>query len=266
MAASGKPRKMRLDALLVEQSLAPSREQAKLLIMAGKVRHGTEVLDKPGKTYPSDLELTVIQPPRFVSRGGEKMAGFLDNYPMDVTGWHILDVGASTGGFTDCLLQAGAKDATCVDVGHGQLHYKLRQDPRVTNFERVNARQLDEMELPYPTYDLVVMDLSFISLTLILGPAWNRVRPDGYLVALVKPQFEAGKKEVDMGHGIIRDPAIHEAVIEKIRTFAEQHMPWSELIGQCDSPIEGMDGNREFLLGWKKVASDDDVVQIAPVA
>jgi len=249
-----KPKKMRLDELLVARGEAPSRAQAQALIRAGKVRTADAILDKPGKVYRDDIMYTLQQPPPYVSRGGEKLAGYLEAFPRTITGSYILDVGASTGGFTDCLLQRGAEAATCVDVGTGQLHYKLRQDPRVTNFERVNARQLDDLELPRSTYDLVVMDLSFISLRLILGPAWRRVGAGGALVALVKPQFEAGKAEVDAGKGIIRDPAIHQRVVEEISTWVEKNLPTAQPWGQCESPIKGGDGNTEFLLGWKRVA------------
>src|SRR3954468_15340971 len=158
------PAKTRLDELLVVRGLAPSRAQAKALIMSGRVRHGTDRLDKPGKEYPAEFEISVDQPPRFVSRGGEKLAAFLERFPLDLQGAHILDVGASTGGFTDCALQAGAASATCVDVGRAQLHAKLLSDSRVTNFEKINARSLQPTDLPRPFYDAVVMDLSFISL------------------------------------------------------------------------------------------------------
>ena len=249
-----RPRKLRLDELLVARGDAPTRAQAQALIRAGKVRTAAAVLDKPGKSVPEDLVLEIVQPPRFVSRGGEKLAGFLQRYAIDVTGLTFLDVGASTGGFTDCLLQAGASDATCVDVGTGQLHYKLRTDPRVTNFERVNARGLADLELPFAHYDLVVMDLSFISLKLILGPAWQRVKPTGQLIALVKPQFEAGKAEVDAVQGVIRDPEIHQRVVKEIKTWVSTNLSGSALAGEMESPIKGGDGNTEFLLGWKKVA------------
>ena len=156
--------KIRLDDLLVRRGLAASRAQAKALIMAGRVLHGTERLDKPGRACPADLALTLEQPPRFVSRGGEKLAAFLALFRFDLGRSHVLDVGASTGGFTDCALQAGAVDATCVDVGRGQLHARLRADPRVTNLEKVNARHLRPGDLPRSDYDAVVMDLSFISL------------------------------------------------------------------------------------------------------
>ncbi len=251
----GGTRKTRLDELLMERGLCASRAQARGFILAGKVRSGTTVLDKPGKAVPADIPLEVEQPPRFVSRGGEKLAGFLAFFPFPAEGRSVLDVGASTGGFTDCLLQAGAAHATCVDVGRAQLHHKIAQDPRVTNLERLNARALDKADLPRPGYDIAVIDVSFISLRHILPPVWRRVCPGGILVALIKPQFEAGKAEADAGRGVIRDPAIHERVVAEIRSLAEGEMPAAAEFGFCPSPIEGADGNREFLIGWKKIAS-----------
>lgn len=245
-------KKQRLDELLVSRGLAESRSQAKALIMSGRVLHGTERIDKPGKELPVDIELTVEQPPRFVSRGGEKLAGFLERFAIDLRGAHLLDIGASTGGFTDCALQAGAADAVCVDVGRAQLHARLRSDPRVTNLEKVNARELKPGSLPRDLYDAVVMDVSFISLKAVLPPVWPFVRPHGMLIALVKPQFEAGKAEVDKGRGVIRDIAVQEAVLEEIRSFALRELPGASLIGTMDSPITGTDGNREFLLGLRR--------------
>ncbi|MBS0662701.1 MAG: TlyA family RNA methyltransferase [Verrucomicrobia bacterium] len=246
--------KLRLDELLVARGLAASRAQAKGLIMAGRVRHGTERLDKPGKEFPSDLAVSVDQPPRFVSRGGEKLAGALERFQLDLRGAHVLDVGASTGGFTDCALQAGAADVVCVDVGRAQLHAKLRADPRVTNLEQVNARHLNPSDLPRPEFDAIVMDLSFISLKAVLPAVWRCLRPGGALVALVKPQFEAGKAEVDKGRGVIRDPAVQEATLASVRDFALADLPGASLVGTMDSPITGADGNREFLLGLRKQA------------
>ncbi|MDQ5978867.1 MAG: rRNA (cytidine1920-2-O)/16S rRNA (cytidine1409-2-O)-methyltransferase [Verrucomicrobiota bacterium] len=244
--------KIRLDELLVARGLSPSRAQAKALIMSGRVRHGTERLDKPGKEYPADHELTIDQPPRFVSRGGDKLSAYLEQFPLDLTGAHVLDVGASTGGFTDCALQAGAVSATCVDVGHGQLHEKLRRDPRVTNLEKINARHLSSGELPRSDYDLVVMDLSFISLKSVLPAVWPFLRPGGTLIALVKPQFEAGKAEVDKGQGIIRDDAVRLRVLSEVRDFALRELPGATLRGELECPVHGADGNREFLLGLGK--------------
>ena len=244
--------KQRLDELLVARGLATTRSQAKALIMSGRVLHGTERLDKPGKDFPSDLDLTVEQPPRFVSRGGEKLAGFLEKFPLDLNGAHVLDVGASTGGFTDCALQAGAASVVCVDVGRAQLHAKLLADPRVTNFEKINARSLQPADLPRADFDAVVMDLSFISLKSVLPAVWPFVRVAGTLIALVKPQFEAGRTAVAKGRGVVRDRAIQEAVLADITTFALQKLPAATLIGSMDSPITGTDGNREFLLGLRK--------------
>lgn len=244
--------KQRLDELLVARGLAASRSQAKAVIMSGRVLHGTDRLDKPGKEYPTDIELTVEQPPRFVSRGGEKLAGFLEKFPLDLKEAHLLDVGASTGGFTDCALQAGAASAVCVDVGRAQLHAKLRADPRVTNLEQINARHLKPGDLPRSEFDAVVMDLSFISLKAVLPAVWPFVRAGGTLIALVKPQFEAGKAEVDKGRGVIRDSAVQDAVLADITAFALAELPCSTLVGTMDSPITGTDGNREFLLGLRK--------------
>ena len=248
-------KKQRLDELLVARGLAASRAQAKGLIMSGRVLRGTERLDKPGKEYPVDVELIVEQPPRFVSRGGEKLAGFIERFSIDLKGANVLDVGASTGGFTDCSLQAGASSVVCVDVGRAQLHAKLRADPRVTNIEQLNARHLRKGDLPVDSYDLIVMDLSFISLKQVLPAVWPFLRAGGRLIALVKPQFEAGKAEVDKGRGVIRDTAVQQAVLDGITAFALAELPGATLIGTMDSPITGADGNREFLLGLQKASA-----------
>jgi 23S rRNA (cytidine1920-2'-O)/16S rRNA (cytidine1409-2'-O)-methyltransferase len=240
--------KHRLDELLVSRGLAESRAQAKALIMSGRVLCGTERLEKPGKEFADDVELTVEQPPRFVSRGGEKLAGALEKFALDLRGAHVLDVGASTGGFTDCSLQAGAASVVCVDVGRAQLHARLRGDARVTNIEKLNARFLKAGDLPRAEFDLVVMDVSFISLKSVLPPVWPFLRAGGTLVALVKPQFEAGKAEVDKGRGVIRDAAVQEATLAAVRDFALQNLSGARLVGSIDSPISGADGNREFLL------------------
>jgi 23S rRNA (cytidine1920-2'-O)/16S rRNA (cytidine1409-2'-O)-methyltransferase len=242
------PHKLRLDELLVARGLVESRAQAKALIMSGRVLRGTERLDKPGKEYLTDLEITVEQLPRFVSRGGEKLSAALTQFALDVRGAHVLDVGASTGGFTDCALQAGAADVVCVDVGRAQLHAKLRGDPRVTNLEKINARHLTAADLPRGEFDLIVMDLSFISLKSVLPAVWPLLKCGGTLVALVKPQFEAGKAAVDKGHGVIRDPAIQDAALAAVRDFALAELAGVQLVGSMDSPITGADGNREFLL------------------
>jgi 23S rRNA (cytidine1920-2'-O)/16S rRNA (cytidine1409-2'-O)-methyltransferase len=220
--------------------------------MSGRVLRGTERLDKPGKDFPSDVEVRVEQPPRFVSRGGEKLAAALEEFGFDVRGEHVLDVGASTGGFTDCMLQAGAADVVCVDVGRAQLHAKLRADPRVTNLEKVNARYLQPHDLPRSEYDAIVMDLSFISLKTVLPAIWPLLRRGGRMVALVKPQFEAGKAEVDKCQGVIRSARVQQATLESVRAFALQELRGAVLIGTIKSPIEGADGNREFLLCLQK--------------
>ncbi len=245
-------KKMRLDELLVIRGLAESRAQAKALIMGGRVLHGTQRLEKPGKEVASDLELTVERPPRFVSRGGEKLSAAVTHFAIELRGAHVLDVGASTGGFTDCVLQAGAADVVCVDVGRAQLHARLRADPRVTNIEKLNARFLRAGDLPRNEFDAIVMDLSFISLVTVLPAVWPFLRAGGMLVALVKPQFEAGKAEVDKGRGVIRDAGVQEATLTRVRDFALAELPAAHLVGTMDSPITGADGNREFLLCLRK--------------
>jgi len=248
------PKKLRLDELLVARGLAESRAQAKALIMSGRVRHGTERLEKPGKEFASDFELAVDQPPRFVSRGGEKLQAALEAFWIDVRHAHVLDVGASTGGFTDCVLQAGATDVVCVDVGRAQLHAKLRADPRVTNIEKLNARFIQATDLPRAEFDVVVMDLSFISLTAVLPAVWPLLKSGGALVALVKPQFEAGKAEVDKGQGVIRDEEVRSAALAKVRDFVAT-LRGAAVVGSIDSPVAGADGNREYLLAVRKEPS-----------
>jgi len=249
---AAKPGRMRADELLLKLSLAPSRSVAQALILAGKVRSGPDaVVNKPSQSFPEDAVLTVDQPPRFVSRGGEKLEGALDHFKITVEGLHGLDVGASTGGFTDCLLQRGVVSMTCVDVGTAQLHSKLRNDPRIKNLEKFNAREINNVELPQQTYGIVVMDLSFISLGLILPIAWQRVGKGGHLVALIKPQFEATKAEADKGRGIIKDPVIHARVVDGL-TAAAQGLPGAQVLGVILSPIEGGDGNKEFLIAVKR--------------
>lgn len=244
--------RQRLDELLVARGLAESRAQAKALVMSGRVRKGTERLEKPGKELPVDTELVVDQPPRFVSRGGEKLQGFIERFAINLRGAAVLDVGASTGGFTDCALQAGAASVVCLDVGRAQLHARLRADPRVTNLEQINARHLKPGDLPRTSFNVVVMDLSFISLKSVLPAVWAFLAPGGRLLALVKPQFEAGRAEVDKGRGIIRDPAVQERVLADITAFALAELPGAILIGSMDSPITGTDGNREFMLGLRR--------------
>lgn len=248
-----KPKRQRADQLLAERGLAQSRTQAQALILAGQVRLGPDtVVSKPGQLLAADALITVAQPPPFVGRGGEKLEGFLAKFEIDVAGSHALDLGASTGGFTDCLLQRGAASVTCVDVGHGQLHAKLRGDPRVTSFEKINARHLAGAPLPRAHYEVVVIDVSFISLTKVLPPAWARLRPGGILIALIKPQFEATQAEASAGKGVILDPAIHNRILNSIKHFCATELPGAALVGEMESPLRGGDGNVEFLLGLNK--------------
>jgi len=229
--------KKRLDVVLVERGLAESREQAKALVMAGLVPG----FDKPGQQVAGDVELAVERPPRFVSRGGEKLAHALDALRVDPRGKDCLDLGASTGGFTDCLLQRGAARVIAVDVGYGQLHPRLRSDDRVTVLERVNARHLDA--LPYPP-ELITCDVSFISATRVLPPAIALASPGWEALVLVKPQFEAGRR--DASKGVVRDPEVHRRVL---RVFCDAAVEWGGgVAGIVDSGHPGPKGNREFVV------------------
>ena len=237
--------KQRLDKLMVERGLAPSREKAQALIMAGQVVVGDHVADKAGQQVVLDAEIRIkgeILP--YVGRGGLKLKKALDEFGVDVAGLVALDVGASTGGFTDCLLQAGARKIFAVDVGYGQLAWKLRQDPRVTSLEKTNIRNLTPERLD-EVPDLAVIDASFISLSKVLPPTVGLVRPGGRIIALIKPQFEVGRAEVGKG-GIVRDPAAHDKAIDGVRQAASEL--GLTVVGLCDSPILGADGNREFLI------------------
>lgn len=248
-----KSSKVRLDQLLFERGLCESRSKAQALILAGKVRTGTTILDKPGNRFPDDTPLILESPPKYVSRGGEKLEGFFTVYPIQVEGTHILDLGASTGGFTDYLLQAGAFTATCVDSGTGQLHSKLREDPRVSNYENTLAHRLEPGDLPRADYDIVVLDLSFISLKRVLPFGWLCLKEGGYLIALVKPQFEATKKEANKGGGVIKDLSIHKRILAEMDEFIHTELECSEIIGCIPSPIKGAKGgNQEYLLGVRK--------------
>lgn len=237
--------KLRLDKLMVERGLAPSREKAQALIMAGQVVVGDHTVDKSGQQIARDAEIRIkgdVLP--YVSRGGLKLKRALDEFAVDVTDLVALDVGASTGGFTDCLLQAGALKVFAVDVGYGQLAWKLQQDPRVVSMEKTNIRYLLPEQLD-AVIDLAVIDASFISLTKVLPATINLVKPGGRIIALIKPQFEVGRGEVGKG-GIVRDPAAHERVIEAIRRSAGEM--GLGVAGVCESPVTGADGNREFLV------------------
>src|SRR5262245_4561353 len=213
----------RVDVALVERGLCESREKAQRAVLAGQVRINHRVARKPSDPIQDSDELSLTGGERYVSRGGYKLEHALRHFALSVTGLTVLDVGASTGGFTDCLLQHGAQRVFAVDVGRGQLAWKLRQDPRVVVMENVNARMLSPAHFtePFRPLDLVVIDCSFISLRRILPPAIALLRSAGRVVALIKPQFEAGKAEADKGAGVITDPAIHDRVIEELREFVE---------------------------------------------
>ena len=268
--------KVRLDVLLVERGLAESRAKAQAMIMAGQVRVADQVTLKPATAVPADAILTVDSGPRFVSRGGEKLEAALEAFQMDVAGLVCADVGASTGGFTDCLLQHGAARVYAIDVGKGILHWKLRNDPRVVVMEETNARYIES--LPEPV-SLVTVDASFISLKILLPVVkkWMSPSPrfvsagaplsasrrggEGGILALIKPQFEAGKKDVARGDGVIRDPEIHRQVLLDVLSFAQTEE--LHIRGLIRSPLLGPKGNAEFLvwlapfLAAPSEASDD---------
>jgi 23S rRNA (cytidine1920-2'-O)/16S rRNA (cytidine1409-2'-O)-methyltransferase len=242
--------KTRLDVALVERGLADSRAKAQALILAGLVFSGERRLDKPGLSIADDLPLELRgQDHPWVSRGGLKLAHALDHYAIDPAGGCWLDIGASTGGFTDVLLSRGAAKVYAVDVGHGQLAWKLRQDPRVVVLERKNARHLSRQEVPDPL-DGIVCDASFIGLEVILPAPLALAAPAARLVALIKPQFEVGPADVGKG-GIVRDPDLHRQVCARIADWLGRQPGWT-VIGVTDSPITGADGNREFLIAAKR--------------
>jgi 23S rRNA (cytidine1920-2'-O)/16S rRNA (cytidine1409-2'-O)-methyltransferase len=238
----------RLDTLLVDRGLAASRERARALILAGSVRVNGRPASKAGTAVTTDADVTVVAPDHpYVSRGGVKLAHALDTFSIPVAGRTALDIGASTGGFTDALLQRGAVRVVALDVGHGQIDWKLRNDPRVDVIERVNARSLTIADLPpgRAPFDIITIDVSFISLRLILPVVPPLLHSTGDVVALVKPQFEAGRAEIAKG-GIVRNEAVHARVLEEVTTAADAL--GLGRAGAMESPIAGMEGNREFLL------------------
>jgi 23S rRNA (cytidine1920-2'-O)/16S rRNA (cytidine1409-2'-O)-methyltransferase len=235
--------KVRLDVMLAERGLAESREKAQALVLAGEVFVNGVKASKPGQSVPEGAELQVLERPLYVGRGGLKLAAALDRFHIHVAGRICLDVGASTGGFTDCLLQRGATRVHAVDVGAGQLHWKLRTDTRVILHERLNARYLRYEDIGEPI-GLAVCDVSFISVTLILPALASLLQPSAEMVILVKPQFEVGKEEVGKG-GIVRDPELHRSACERVES-AVRHMSYNTDI--IESPILGSEGNKEFLL------------------
>jgi 23S rRNA (cytidine1920-2'-O)/16S rRNA (cytidine1409-2'-O)-methyltransferase len=239
--------KIRLDKLLVERQLVPTRERAQALILAGRVLVNEQKIEKPGSAIASDAALRLLgQDLRYVSRGGLKLEQALRHWQVDLTGKFCLDVGASTGGFTDCMLQHGAGRVVAIDTGYGQIAQSLRSDPRVTLMERTNARTLAPGSLP-PGIEFVAMDVAFISATLVLPPVLTAIAPAAPVeaVILVKPQFEAGRENVGKG-GIVRDPAAHQLAIDRVRACASES--GAKNIEVIESPIQGAEGNREFLL------------------
>ncbi len=240
----------RLDQLVVARGLAESRTKAQALILAGEVFAGDKRLDKPGTLLAETTELRLkTQGRHYVSRGALKLIAGLDAFGVSPAGKSCLDIGASTGGFTEVLLERGATQVVAVDVGHGQLDWQLRNDPRVVVLERTNARHLTAEQLPGPP-ELVVCDASFIGLATVLAAALGLAAPGAELVALIKPQFEAGPAAVGKG-GVVRDPAVHEAVCAAVRAWLETTMGWT-VLGITPSPILGPKGNREFLIGARQ--------------
>ena len=243
-----KSKKSRLDVFLVEHGFFSSREQAQRAIMAGEVRVGEAVVDKASVKVEPDAAVTIQEQSPFVGRGGVKLAGALGHFAISVAGLTALDIGASTGGFTDCLLQQGANKVYAIDVGHGQLAWKIRNDPRVVVREKLNARFLSRADIADPI-DLCVIDVSFISLTLVLPNAFELVTPNGVILALIKPQFELQASDVARG-GIVRDPALHEKAQNKIRDFVLK--AGHNVVGLAPSEITGTDGNQEFFVCVRK--------------
>ncbi|HEX4638822.1 MAG TPA: TlyA family RNA methyltransferase [Chthoniobacterales bacterium] len=241
-------KKMRIDQALVERGFFESRERAQRGIMAGEVRVGDRVFSKAAELVDVDAPISISGQPQFVSRGALKLGGALDFFRVDVQNKVALDIGASTGGFTDCLLQRGVAKVFAVDVGHGQLAWKLRNDPRVVVSEKVNARFLSREHVPQDV-DLCVIDVSFISLTLILPRAFELITEDGVVLALIKPQFELQRKDVARG-GIVREPALHEKAQQKIVKFVEEAK--LHVVGLAPSAITGADGNQEFFICIRK--------------
>jgi len=248
-------RRERLDQALVSRGLCPSREQAQRLILAGAVRLNGQLADKPGRRILTDDTLQLLAARRYVSRGGDKLKHALDVFGVDVTAAIALDLGASTGGFTDCLLQHGAQRVYAVDVGRGQLSWKLRQDPRVVVMEGLNARHLTPGHLPADALPpgLAVIDCSFISLKKILPTAVELLAPSAMIVALVKPQFEAGRAEADRGEGVITDPEVHRRVLGELTEFVGG-LPKCRWLNVTESPLRGPAGNKEFLACIEKVS------------
>jgi 23S rRNA (cytidine1920-2'-O)/16S rRNA (cytidine1409-2'-O)-methyltransferase len=246
---------IRLDQALVERGLCESRERAKRAILAGQVRVNAQTACKASDSVKAEDEISLNAPEKYVSRGGHKLEHALKHFQLDVAGTIAIDLGASTGGFTDCLLQNGAAKVFSVDVGQGQLAWKLRKDKRVVVMEKTNARylKLEQMPKSFSPADLAVIDCSFISLRKILPTAIALIKSKGKIVALVKPQFEAGKAEVDKGRGVITDSVVHERVLKELETFvaAQNNLVWRSV---TESPLLGPAGNKEFLVLIEKTS------------
>ena len=241
-------KKERLDRVLVDRAIYPTREQARRAVMAGQVRVGGQVAEKASLLVDPNTVIATASPPRYVGRGGLKLEGALDSFHLDARDWIAIDIGASTGGFTDCLLQHGARKVYAIDVGHGQLAWKIRNDQRVEVLEKTNARNLSPI-LVRERADICVIDVSFISLTLILPKAFQLITPNGVMLALIKPQFELQRAEVGRG-GIVREAALQEKAQNKIVSFIEKL--GQKVIGLAPSVIPGTDGNREFFICARK--------------
>jgi 23S rRNA (cytidine1920-2'-O)/16S rRNA (cytidine1409-2'-O)-methyltransferase len=246
--------KIRLDLLLVERGLAETRSKAQAIIMAGQARVKGQMVDRAGATFEPDVQLEVEAGPRFVSRGGDKLLAALDAFPVNPAGLVCADVGSSTGGFSDCLLQHGAIRIYAIDVGKGILHWKLRSDPRIVVMEETNARYVESLP---ELVQLVVCDASFISLKTLLPVIVRWLTPDANLITLIKPQFEAGRVDVARGDGVVRDPQIHRRVLEDILDFAEKQ--GFIVKGLIRSPLQGPKGNTEFLAWFDRSNAGSEI-------
>ena len=246
---------MRADELLFSRGLVESRSKARALIEEGKVRCNGVAVDKPSRKCPDNAEISIDSDAsalRFVSRAGLKLEGCLDKFAIDLRGLSVLDAGASTGGFTDCALSRGAKSSCCVDVGFGQLHEKLRGDPRVRNLEKTDVRDLSPEFFDGELFDFVCADLSFISLEKVFSNLWSVLKKSGTIGCLVKPQFETSPSIMRRNKGVLRDAALRRAALDKIANYVSENFADAEFVGETESVVLGGDGNLEYLLVFKK--------------
>lgn len=246
---------MRADELLFSRGLVESRSKARALIEEGKVRCNGVAVDKPSRKCPDDAEISIDSDAsalRFVSRAGLKLEGCLEKFGIDLRGLSVLDAGASTGGFTDCALSRGAKSSCCVDVGFGQLHEKLRSDPRVRNLEKTDVRDLSPEFFDGELFDFVCADLSFISLEKVFSNLWSVLKKSGTIVCLVKPQFETSPSIMRRNKGVLRDDALRRAALDKIANYVSENFADAEFVGETESVVRGGDGNLEYLLVFEK--------------